>query len=460
MTPLFLLVPALFWLLLLAGALGLADGGMRRLAAWAFLLAPIAAGALFGPELAPGERLLAASAGLLYLVKGFVLLRLPRDKVRRLPKGGLLLHLTVWPGIDPAPFRQRRPGIEADAAVFFHGYRTLLLGAALGIATLLLSPRLPAEVVGWAGLLALLLAVHGGYAQMLTYLLRAAGWNVGPLFDRPFRSRSLHDFWSRRWNLAFVEMGKFLFWTPLRRAFGPAGAVFGIFLASGLLHEAAISYPAGGGWGGPFLYFALQGALVLAERRLLRGEQRWNAAVRAAWTWFWLLAPAPLLFPAPFREAFLVPLFRYGHAVVASHPAAWWFDLALWLAAAGHFCAIGAGIQLPARLNWRHEAAKLAPFTRKIFWNYYATLGLILVAFGTLGFVLHAELLRGDRAALALAGLIATFWTMRIGVDFLYFEHGDWPPGPQFVLGHALLTTLFLAMAATLWGLIAWHAFA
>ena len=78
-------------------------------------------------------------------------------------------------------------------------------------------------------------------------------------------------------------------------------------------------------------------------------------------------------------------------------------------------------------------------------------------SFGTLTAVLHKELLRGDRAALALACFIAIFWTTRIGVDFLYYDHKDWPEGRVFVYGHILLTSVFAGLAVTYWGLLLRH---
>jgi alginate O-acetyltransferase complex protein AlgI len=154
-----------------------------------------------------------------------------------------------------------------------------------------------------------LLTVHSGFAQVLTGLFRAAGWPVGKLFDRPFLSRSLADFWSRRWNLAFVEMGRTLFLRPLYRWCGATGAVLGVFLISGLLHEFALSYPVAAGWGGPLAYFLLHGGLVLAEGWWLHPEG-WPAAAARLWTAAWVLAPLPWLFHQPFRCELIVPLFR------------------------------------------------------------------------------------------------------------------------------------------------------
>ncbi len=90
-------------------------------------------------------------------------------------------------------------------------------------------------------------------------------------------------------------------------------------------------------------------------------------------------------------------------------------------------------------------------------WTYGGFTVLTIVAFGVLTLLLHAEFLRGDRAAAALAGFIATYWTARILVDFFYYDHADWPKGLRFVAGHFLLTALFAALALTYWAALAWH---
>jgi alginate O-acetyltransferase complex protein AlgI len=97
------------------------------------------------------------------------------------------------------------------------------------------------------------------------------------------------------------------------------------------------------------------------------------------------------------------------------------------------------------------------PFNRKLLWVQGSFTVLTILAFGTLTLVLHMELLRGDRAALGLSCFIGTYWTARILVDASYFSHEDWPQGRQFVIGHILLTCLFVALAASYWGLLVWQ---
>jgi alginate O-acetyltransferase complex protein AlgI len=88
---------------------------------------------------------------------------------------------------------------------------------------------------------------------------------------------------------------------PLRRRAGEHVALAGSFLASGLLHELAISVPVGAGFGLPTAYFLLHGALVAVERRMERPPGR-------LWTIFWLAAPMPLVFHPPFLRGVVWPL--------------------------------------------------------------------------------------------------------------------------------------------------------
>jgi hypothetical protein len=135
------------------------------------------------------------------------------------------------------------------------------------------------------------------------------------------------------------------------------------------------------------------------------------------------------------------------------------FDYDLWLVGAAHFLILCASFQVPYRLHWKKDLQQLMPFNRKLLWVQSGFTVLTIIAFGTLTLVLHGELLRGDRAALGLACFIGVYWSTRIAVDFLYFSHADWPKGGSFVIGHALLTLLFLVLAASYISLFVWHVF-
>ena len=87
-----------------------------------------------------------------------------------------------------------------------------------------------------------------------------------PCHDRPWRSRSLHEFWSRRWHQVlrhtFMVYGGY----PGRWLAGDIGALFGVFCASGLFHE--IGFYLGGqqiDWK-VVAFFVLQAVGILAEK--------------------------------------------------------------------------------------------------------------------------------------------------------------------------------------------------
>jgi alginate O-acetyltransferase complex protein AlgI len=80
------------------------------------------------------------------------------------------------------------------------------------------------------------------------------------------------------------------------------------FLASGIVHDLVISLPARGGWGGPTIYFVVQGLGLLVERSrigrslgLARGWRGWLYAMLV------LVAPAYWLFHPPFIRTVVLP---------------------------------------------------------------------------------------------------------------------------------------------------------
>ena len=82
-----------------------------------------------------------------------------------------------------------------------------------------------------------------------------------------------------------------------------------VFLASGFVHDAVISIPAKGGWGLPTLYFAIQGAGVLAERSQLGKRFGLGHGVPGRlFSITVLLAPIGLLFHQSFVMGVIVPM--------------------------------------------------------------------------------------------------------------------------------------------------------
>ena len=420
---------------------------LLRLALWNFSLAcmarglpsswrrplrwfpPLAVGLM--PLQTPVERLAACSLFLLFAIKTTILLGKPRQSIASLDPLGLFLYYSLWPGVDPEPLRQRQAELEFPGGWFVQGWVSIIVSGVVAGAL-----ALQGWLTGWAVLLCLFTFLHLGYSDVLSALMRGLGYPVERLFENPLAARSLNEFWSHRWNRPFAEMNRLLL--PPRRRLESA------FLISGLLHEAALSFPAGAGWGGPLSYFLLQGLLLRREPSYLKQA---SLLGRRLWTWSCLLLPLPLLFPSAVHTQFLEPL----ALCIQGLP---WFSNSLalkstllWLAGWGHFLVLGAGLQVPWRLGWREELPRLRPLNRKLMWVYYGYIGSLIVTFGTCILVLHAEMLAGDRAARVLLTIITAFWSSRLLVDGLVFEHRDWPQGPLFTVGHTLLTSLFAFLA-------------
>lgn len=134
-----------------------------------------------------------------------------------------------------------------------------------------------------------------------------------------------------------------------------------------------------------------------------------------------------------------------------------WLSLALWLAAAGHFFVLIASFQVPYRLQWKEDLAKLTSFNRKLMWVHGGFTVYTIIGFGAISLALHEEMLQGDRAALTIAAFIGLYWLLRIIVDFAYYSHRDWPGGAAFRVGHVLLTSLFVFLSSSYLTVALWY---
>ena len=387
----------------------------------------------------PTLRLLLASAGAIYVLKAVAL------AMRRGPATatGLASFLFAWPGVTPESFRERRPAQAIEPVRFLAAWARMGLGALSIVLLAVYAPHIPDSILGIAGIAALLLTIHLGICDVLPWLLRWVGFAVPLLFDRPWAATSLADFWSRRWNLAFIEMNQRLFLRPVYRHLGKRGSRFALFALSGVLHEMALSFPAGAGWGLPLAYFLLQAVLVEVE-------ERFRIANRA-WVWFWLLAPSPWLFHERFRRTLVVPFYDWLHALIVQNTWDWYLSHAIYAAAIGHLVVLIAGVQVPGRLGWKQDVPKLTRFNQKVFWVYSFYIFLCIVSFAAATWRLHDSFLAGEPAARAIALFIAIFWTVRVLADLFWYDHRDWPQGNALLVGHAALTSLFCTLAGVYW---------
>ena len=210
-------------------------------------------------------------------------------------------YLAAWPGMDAETFmdgEQRPPRPQLDEWIW--AVSKTILGVALiwGVAR-----SMPASwplARGWIGLLGLVLLLHFGSFHLIALFWQAQGVDAQPIMAKPILSRTLSEFWGKRWNLGFRQLAYDLVFRPLHKRMGVAGASLLVFLLSGLIHDLVISLPARGGYGLPTAYFVVQGLGVTLERSaagrrmgLQRGLSAWVfMLIIAAGPAFWLFHPA------------------------------------------------------------------------------------------------------------------------------------------------------------------------
>lgn len=139
----------------------------------------------------------------------------------------------------------------------------------------------------------ILLLMMMSLSALMTLILLPSGLMLPSLHHRPWRMRSVADFWGRRWNLWFSEWMRFTVFQPLRRR--PALALTLGFALSGLIHEAVINVPlyiVTGRmlFGAMTFYFLMQAAGVLIERRFKN-----HPRLQVLFAWLVVFEPAPLV---------------------------------------------------------------------------------------------------------------------------------------------------------------------
>jgi hypothetical protein len=223
-------------------------------------------------------------------------------------------YLLGWPGMDAARFLQNtsRPKCsmllsnEGRAASAKVGLGAILL---FGVARMI--PSHYQNLAGWIGMLGIVFILHFGVFHLLSCFWRSLGFDARPLMNHPMRSTCLGEFWGQRWNTAFRDLTHRFLFRPLTSRLGPQLGLLAGFLFSGVIHELVISVPARGGYGGPTLYFATQGAAILLERsRFGRRIGLGSGCPGRGFLVLVLIAPLFLLFHRPFVSRVIVPFMQ------------------------------------------------------------------------------------------------------------------------------------------------------
>ena len=226
-------------------------------------------------------------------------------------------YLVLWPGMDAAAFLL--PSSSADrppATEWSFALGKTLLGAVIFFGLARWLPHESAYLTGWVGMIGVVLMLHFGFFHLASCAWRAVGVDARPLMNWPLASVSLGEFWGGRWNTAFRDLTYRFLFRPLARRIGPRGAILAGFLISGLVHDLVISIPAGGGYGGPTAFFAVQAVGIVTERsRFGRAIGLRNGARGWAFTMSMLTVPACALFHLPFVLGIVVPFMQAIDAI-------------------------------------------------------------------------------------------------------------------------------------------------
>lgn len=226
-------------------------------------------------------------------------------------------YLVGWPGMDAESFLDaRQHALVPQFGEWLWATAKTLLGIALIWLVVRRIPPPQALLRGWVGLLGLIFLLHFGSFHLIALFWQGMGIDAQPIMSKPILSKTLGEFWGRRWNLGFRQLAYDLIFRPLHKRIGIVAASLLVFLVSGLVHDLVISLPAQGGYGLPTAYFLLQGAGVSVERSNL-GKRLGLQHGIGGWVFMFVVAAGPAfwLFHPAFVLRVIVPFMHAVHAL-------------------------------------------------------------------------------------------------------------------------------------------------
>ena len=117
--------------------------------------------------------------------------------------------------------------------------------------------------------------------------------------------------------------------------------------------------------------------------------------------------------------------------------------LLLKFAALTHLGLLAAGLLMPRVVSlWTH-LRPLPDFIRKLFFVYYAFIGLCLLSFGLGTFIFAEELTLGTPLARGVCWFLAAFWTCRLVAALFVFDLKPYLTSGWRRLGLAVANTVF-----------------
>jgi Membrane bound O-acyl transferase family len=231
--------------------------------------------------------------------------------------GRSVAYLLAWPGMDAEAFLDSHVHVERPS---FQNWLWAAAKTTLGAFLLWgVAREIPAHLPllrGWIGLFGLIFLLHFGSFHLIALFWQAMGINAEPIMSNPIVSKSLSEFWGRRWNLGFRQLAYDFIFLPLRRPIGAKAAGLLVFVVSGVIHDLVISLPAHAGYGLPTAYFVLQGLAVMTERSALGNYLGLQGGITGRiFAIFVTAAPAFWLFHPPFVTRVILPFMHAIHAL-------------------------------------------------------------------------------------------------------------------------------------------------
>ncbi|MGC3970466.1 MAG: hypothetical protein QM775_24960 [Pirellulales bacterium] len=114
----------------------------------------------------------------------------------------------------------------------------------------------------------------------------------------------------------------------------------------------------------------------------------------------------------------------------------------------GQILLVLGSLWLPRMLRWPQQLARLEPLTRRIFWVYAGYILGTNLCLGALSVLAPELLLARTPLARLVAAYAATYWGVRLAIQFAWFR-GAAPKGAGYALADAAVTLGFLACTLT-----------
>ncbi|HKQ39383.1 MAG TPA: DCC1-like thiol-disulfide oxidoreductase family protein, partial [Verrucomicrobiae bacterium] len=197
---------------------------------WLVLLLPVA-GLFLAWDFPPWLFMWIMAGALWFALKVFTFLDVTGRTARR------SLAYFLWPGTDAREFFSNDKSPQPPSRNWISAAASIGIGVILVYRIARLCPPL---LAGWVGMIGIVLVLHFGIFKLLALLWRNLGIPAIPIMDAPLRSRSLSEFWGRRWNTGFSIPARRHLMEPIARKLGTRAGLLAVFLVSGLVHESVI----------------------------------------------------------------------------------------------------------------------------------------------------------------------------------------------------------------------------